>query len=372
MSATDLRSDDLRLMDAALALSRRHLGAVAPNPAVGALVVKDGIVVGAGATQPGGRPHAETEALAQAGEAAKGATLYVTLEPCSHHGRTPPCADAIVSAGIARVVSAIEDPDSRVAGRGHALLRAAGIDVNVGLRAAEAREINIGHILRVTTGRPTITLKLAMTADGFAAGTAHDPRLAITGAIANTFVHMQRALHDAIMVGSGTVLTDDPLMTVRLPGVDRRPVRVVLDSNLAVSPHSRLVQTAGAYPTLIVAGADAPADRRAALAEAGIEILTVPRDRFARIDLGAALLALGKRGITRVFSEGGPTVAGALIAAGLADEVLLLRASKPLGFDGTPALEPAARGTLDDPALYRADAPRLVGVDTLARYRRIG
>ena len=369
---TDAPADDERFMSAALALSRQNLGAVAPNPAVGALVVKDGIVVGAGATQPGGRPHAETEALRQAGDAARGATLYVTLEPCSHHGRTPPCAEAVVAAGIVRVVSAIEDPDSRVAGRGHALLRGSGIAVDVGLLAARARDINIGHILRVTAGRPAVTLKLAATADGFAAGTAHDPRLAITGAVANTYVHMQRALHDAIMVGSGTARTDDPLMTVRLPGVERRPVRVVLDGGLGVSAHSRLVQTAEDYPTLFIAGTGAPAARRAALEAAGVEVLMVPRDRFGRLDLGAALAALGRRGLTRVFSEGGPTIAAALIAAALADEVLLLTAPKPLGFAGTSALAAAARATLDDPALYLADPARSLGVDTLARYRRIG
>ena len=363
--------DDPRFMAAALALARRNLGTVAPNPAVGALLVRDGVILGAGATQPGGRPHAETEALAQAGAAARGATLYVTLEPCSHHGRTPPCAEALVAAGVARVVSATEDPDPRVAGRGHALLRLAGIAVEVGLRAAEARQINLGHILRVTAGRPAVTLKLAATADGYAAGTAHDPRLAITGAPANAFVHLQRALHDAIMIGSGTARTDDPLVTVRLPGVERRPLRVVLDSNLSLSPRSRLVQTVGECPLLVIAGSGAPRQRQAALAEAGVEVATVRRDRFARLDLGAALAALGVRGVTRVFSEGGPSVAAALIASGLADEVLLLTAPKPLGFEGTPALSPAARETLADAALYRSEAPGFVGADALTRYRRI-
>ena len=365
-------ADDVRYMAAALALSRRHLGAVAPNPAVGALVVRDGIVVGAGATQPGGRPHAETEALAQAGEAARGATLYVTLEPCSHHGRTPPCADAVIAAGILRVVSALEDPDVRVAGRGHAQLRAAGIAVEVGVLAAAARDINIGHILRVTAGRPAVTLKLAATADGFAAGTAHDARLAITGAPANAFTHMQRALHDAIMIGSGTAMTDDPLATVRLPGVDRRPLRIVLDSDVALSPKSRLVQTAATYPTLVIAGTGAPSDRHAALVGAGVEVVTVARDRFNRLDLAAALAALGARGITRVFSEGGPSVGAALVAARFADEVLLLTAPKPLGFEGTAALDPTARATLADPALYRAEEKQKIGIDTLSRYRRIG
>lgn len=363
---------DARYMAAALALARRHLGTVAPNPAVGALVVRDDVIVGAGATQPGGRPHAETVALAEAGDAARGATLYVTLEPCSHHGRTPPCVDAVIAAGIARVASATVDPDSRVAGRGHARLRAAGVEVDVGCGEADAREVNRGHILRVTAGRPTVTLKLAATADGYAAGTAHDRRLAITGAPANAFTHMQRALHDAIMIGRGTALTDDPLATVRLPGIDRHPLRVVLDSDLALPVHSRLVQTVEEAPLLVIAGAGASDERAAALQAAGVEVATVSRDAFGHLDLAAALAALGARGLTRIFSEGGPRVAATLIAGGFADEVLLLVAPKPLGFEGTAALSAGARETLADPALYRTEAVELIGADTLTRYRRIG
>ena len=213
-------AEDERFMAAALAFGRRNLGLCAPNPSVGALIVRDGVVVGRGVTSPGGRPHAERKALAEAGEGAAGATLYVTLEPCSHHGRTPPCAEAIVAAGVARVVSAIEDPDPRVAGRGHALLREAGVEVVVGIGAAQAHRDHLGHILRVTAGRPMVTLKLARTADGFAAGDEHDPRLAITGEAANLRVQVMRAMHDAIMVGVGTALGDDPLLTVRLPGAE--------------------------------------------------------------------------------------------------------------------------------------------------------
>ena len=213
---------DADYMRAALALGRRNLGRAAPNPAVGALVVRGGVIVGRGFTGTGGRPHAETLALSSAGDAARGATLYVTLEPCSHHGETPPCVDAIIASGVARVVTAMDDPDPRVAGRGHALLRAAGLEVATHVLEREARRDHLGHLLRVTQGRPMVTLKLARTPDGYAAGAAHDPRLHVTGPLADAYTHMQRALHDAIMVGAGTAREDDPLMTVRLPGMEDR------------------------------------------------------------------------------------------------------------------------------------------------------
>lgn len=211
---------DSRFMAAAIALGRRGQGLCAPNPAVGALIVRDGVIVGRGWTKPGGRPHAETEALRAAGDRAQGATIYVTLEPCSHHGATPPCAEAIIAAKIARVVYAACDPDPRVAGRGHKLLTEAGVEVTQGVLAEEARRANLGHILRVSRQRPLVALKLALTADGYAAGSAHDPRLAITGPHANGLVHVMRAMHDAIMVGAGTIAADDPLLNVRLPGLD--------------------------------------------------------------------------------------------------------------------------------------------------------
>jgi diaminohydroxyphosphoribosylaminopyrimidine deaminase/5-amino-6-(5-phosphoribosylamino)uracil reductase len=236
---------DEAFMAAALALGRRNLGRTAPNPAVGALIVRDGVILARGFTGLGGRPHAETIALAAAGAAARGATLYVTLEPCSHHGATPPCAEAIAASGIARVVTALEDTDPRVKGRGHAILREAGIETVVGVCEAAARRDHLGHALRATRGRPMVTLKMAQTPDGYAAGAVHDQRLRITGPIADAYTHVQRALHDAILVGAGTAREDDPLMTVRLPGMeDIKPLRVVLDERLAVSPRSRLSATA--------------------------------------------------------------------------------------------------------------------------------
>lgn len=367
-----LAATDDAYMAAALALGRRNMGRTAPNPAVGALVVRNGVVVARGYTAVGGRPHAEAIALAAAGEAARGATLYVTLEPCSHHGATPPCVDAIVAAGVARVVTAMEDPDPRVAGRGHAILREAGIDVAVGAEAAAARCDHLGHILRVTKHRPMVTLKLAQTADGYAAGAAHDPRLRITGPIADAFTHVQRSLHDAIMVGSGTAREDDPLMTVRAPGVDGpKRLRVVLDRRLAMSPRSRLAATARETPLLVIVGEDVGEDAARAFAEAtGAEVARIPTID-GRLDLLAALRLLADRGITRVFSEGGPRVAESLLVAGLADEVILHKGVKPLGRPGRPALTPAARAALENVSRYRMIESRTLGADQMTRYARM-
>ncbi|MEF3366984.1 bifunctional diaminohydroxyphosphoribosylaminopyrimidine deaminase/5-amino-6-(5-phosphoribosylamino)uracil reductase RibD, partial [Methylocystis sp. 9N] len=321
----------------------------------------------------GGRPHAEAIALAAAGEAARGATLYVTLEPCAHHGATPPCVDAIIAGGIARVVTAMEDPDPRVSGDGHARLREAGIEVVVGVEAAAARADHLGHILRVTRRRPMVTLKLAQTADGYAAGAAHDPRLHITGPVADAFTHVQRSLHDAIMVGAGTVREDDPLMTVRLPGLqDCKPLRIVLDRRLTLSPRSRLASTARETPLLIIVGDETTDDAARAFEEAtGAEVARVAT-RDGRLDLGAALRLLADRGMTRVFSEGGPRVAESLLMGNLADEVILHKGVKPLGRQGRLALTPAARAALEDDARYRIIETRSLGADTMTRYAKVG
>jgi diaminohydroxyphosphoribosylaminopyrimidine deaminase/5-amino-6-(5-phosphoribosylamino)uracil reductase len=361
-------------MAAALALGRRNLGRTGPNPSVGALIVKDGVMIARGFTALGGRPHAEAIAVAAAGEAARGATLYATLEPCSHHGATPPCVDTIIAAGISRVVSALEDPDARVAGRGHARLREAGVEVTVGVRAAQARADHLGHILRVTEGRPMVTLKLAQTADGYAAGADHDPRLFITGAVADAVTHVERALHGAIMVGRGTAEIDDPLLTVRLPGLDAfRPLRVVLDTRLRLSRHSRLAATARETPTLVIAGENvAIAAAEEFATTTGIEVARVPIDSSGRIALPAALGELAQRGVTRVFSEGGPRVAETLIAEALADDVVLHTGLKPLGRLGRLALSPAAKARLEDERFYRLADSATLGVDRMTRYERIG
>jgi diaminohydroxyphosphoribosylaminopyrimidine deaminase / 5-amino-6-(5-phosphoribosylamino)uracil reductase len=362
--------EDLRWMEAALNLGSRSLGLAAPNPAVGAILVKDGAVVGRGATAPGGRPHAERIAIAEAGEAARGATLYVTLEPCSHFGASPPCVDAIIAASLARVVSAMEDPNPLVGGQGHAQLRDAGIAVSVGAGAAQARRDHLGHILRVTAGRPCVTLKLAETADGFASAGSNDSRLRITGPIADLRVQVMRSTHEAIMVGVGTALGDDPALTVRLNGLDRRPLRVVLDTHLRLPEGSRLAATARDAPTLVIAGATAPNEAAQRLEDLGVMIERVPLDAEAHVDLHQALRALAARGITRVFSEGGPQVAARLIALGLGDEVVLITADKPLGRPGVTALDPDARAALRDPSRYRPEERLDYGPDTMRLWQR--
>lgn len=364
--------EDARFMAAALNLARRGLGRVAPNPAVGALVVKDRIVLGRGATARGGRPHAEPLAIVAAGKAAAGATLYVTLEPCSHHGQSPPCADAIIAAGIARVVSALEDPDPRVAGSGHQRLREAGIEVVSGVLAEAARRANLGHILRVTRGRPMVTLKLAETADGYAAGPPGSSRLMITGAPAYGRVQILRAMHDAVMIGAGTAVADDPMLNVRLPGLEEcKPLRVVLDSHLVLAPGARLAATAGVHPTLVIAGEGGSVERSARLIEEGVEVERVAWDGSGHLDLAAALALLGARGLTRIFCEGGPRLAAALIARDFADEVLLLRSEKPLGEAGVQALDVAARAALTDAGRYNPAEAGRIGADQYFRYERV-
>ncbi len=363
---------DAGFMAAAITYGRRWLGLTAPNPAVGCVIVRDGVIVARGATMPGGRPHAETEALREAGERAKGATLYVSLEPCSHYGVTAPCADAIVNAGLVRVVSALEDPDVRVAGRGHAKIVEAGIGLRTGVGVLEARRGNLGHIMRITAGRPMVTLKLAQTFDGFAAGGAHDPRLMITGASANGRVQIMRAMHDAIMVGVGTLVADDPLLTVRLPGLEsRKPLRIVLDSQLRTPLASRLAVTAKDHRTLVICAEDAPVSAQSALESLGVEVLRVTREASGRLDLHAALQALGKRGITRVLSEGGPMVASELILRGLADEVALFTAPKPFGGQGAPALSQEARRALETESKFRLLEEGHAGVDRFAHLERV-
>jgi diaminohydroxyphosphoribosylaminopyrimidine deaminase/5-amino-6-(5-phosphoribosylamino)uracil reductase len=376
-SALALRAADVdeRMMRHALALGRRGLGTTWPNPAVGAVVWRMGpsgpVVLGRGFTQPGGRPHAEPLALAQAGEAARGAILSVTLEPCSHHGQTAPCADAVREAGIARVVSAIEDPDPRVNGRGHIHLRAAGVEVRTGVLAREARRANLGFIRRIVERRPMVTLKLARTKDGYAARLA-GPRLLITGEEANARVHMLRAMHDAVMVGIGTVLADDPLLTCRLPGLeDRSPVRVVLDSDLRIPLTSRLLRGAREVPLWIVAAEDGPAGNEAALTALGAEVIRIPRGPGGPLDVTAALRGLAARGVTRVFCEGGPRLAGALHAADVIDAAVLLTGAEPLGEPGLPALPAGLVAHLSDRRQFEADAAEPLGRDTLQSFSRI-
>jgi diaminohydroxyphosphoribosylaminopyrimidine deaminase/5-amino-6-(5-phosphoribosylamino)uracil reductase len=363
-AAATSTATDHRFMRLALALGRRGLGRTWPNPAVGALIVQDGEMVGRGWTQPGGRPHAEIEALRRAGATAHGATLYVTLEPCSHHGKSPPCADAVIAAGIARVVSALEDPNPEVAGAGHARLRDAGIVLDIGIEATAAKRDHAGHIRRMREHRPQVMIKLAISADGKAAG-AGGKRVAITGEAVRNRVHLLRAQSDAIMIGIGTALSDDPVLTCRLPGMaEMSPVRVVLDSKLRLPLHSRLVQSARDTPLWVVGGEAATRDAEEALRGGGVEVIrTRERD-----DLAVVLNALGSRGVTRLMVEGGPTLASALLAADLVDEAVLFHSPKVIGDDGVVALNMQAQETLKR-RLTRISI-ETVGPDREERYER--
>ncbi|MCJ2035176.1 bifunctional diaminohydroxyphosphoribosylaminopyrimidine deaminase/5-amino-6-(5-phosphoribosylamino)uracil reductase RibD [Methylobacterium sp. J-068] len=364
---------DSRFMGLALALGHRNLGRTWPNPSVGAVVVAGEAgaerIVGQGVTAPGGRPHAEPLALAMAGAASHGATLHVSLEPCSHHGRTPPCTDAIIASGVTRVVTALEDPDPRVAGRGHRLLREAGIAVTTGVLGAEAARDHRGHVTRVTKGRPSLHLKLAQTRDGFAGAPAE--RLRITGPIADGAVHLWRAHADAILVGIGTARADDPALTVRLPGLtDRSPLRVVLDSSLRILPSTYLVRSARDIPTLVVTTRRAPVHAKRMLASFGVEVIGVDSDRAGRIDLSAALRALAERGITRVCCEGGPHLADALAAADLVDVFTLITGPNALnGAGGLPAIGPALADRLANGDLKPIETHHL-GPDQAVTYER--
>jgi len=361
---------DRRFMELALTLGRRGLGRTWPNPAVGAVVVKDGVIVGRGWTQAGGRPHAEPVALAQAGEAARGATVYVTLEPCSHFGKSPPCADAIIAAGISRVVAAIEDPNPKVAGQGHAKLRAAGISVDIGLCATDAAYAHAGHFRRIRDKRPHVILKLAVSSDEKIGAHGHKP-VAITGEESKARVHLLRAQCDAILVGIGTVLADDPLLTCRLPGMEKRsPVRAVLDRSLRIPGQSRLVHSARETPLWVFASelADAPAATK--LGGAGAQVIGVAPKEKQGLDLDAVLRVLAERGITRLLVEGGSRVASSLVARGLVDEIWLLRGSSAVGADGVPALDALPLSAITQSPTFRVRASETLGKDTLTIFER--
>jgi len=355
---------DRRFMRLAIALGARGLGRVWPNPAVGCVIVRDGRILARGWTQPGGRPHAEAMALASCD--ARGATAYVSLEPCAHHGRTPPCCDALIAAGVVRVVTALTDPDPRVSGQGHARLRAAGVMVEEGVETEAAALVNAGFFLRVTEGRPWVTLKLAQTLDGRIATASGESRW-ITGAEARRAVHALRARHDAVLVGGGTARADDPDLTVRDLGVAHQPVRVVASRGLDLDPESRLGRTARDVPVwlLYAEGLRVP-DAWAAKAARLIGCAV----RGDALDSRAMLAALADAGITRVFCEGGGALAASLLGAGVVDELVVFTAGKLIGADGVPGM-----GALG--LAHLADAPRFdlvgfdrVGCDTYQIWRR--
>jgi diaminohydroxyphosphoribosylaminopyrimidine deaminase/5-amino-6-(5-phosphoribosylamino)uracil reductase len=357
-------------MRAALALARRGLGRTWPNPTVGCVLVREGRVIGRGFTKPGGRPHAETEALRMAGDA-RGATAYVTLEPCSHHGQTPPCAEALLQAGIARAVVALQDPDPRVSGAGIGKLREAGIDVATGLCEDEARELNAGFLSRIRLGRPLVTAKAATSLDGRIATHKGESRW-ITGAPARARGHLLRATHDAVILGIGTAAIDDPQLTVRLPGLGgSSPVRIVVDGRLRLPLTHQLVRTAKENPTWIITCEGADAEREAALVECGVTVIAVPRDARGEYPmLEAALQALGQRGLTRVLVEGGGHLLAALLRARLVDRLVWFRAGLMLGGDGVPVSVAFGVDALDQAARFVRRSVESCGDDVVETWTR--
>ena len=334
-------SADRRWMARCLHLARRSLGHSWPNPAVGCILVRNGELLASGRTAPGGRPHAEVDALERVDRKAPGATAYISLEPCAHHGETPPCADALAEAGIARCVVSLLDPDPRVSGRGVEMLRSRGIRVETGLLADAAQELLAGHATRVRRRRPWLTLKIAATLDG-AVGGAGRQRARITGDRSRAFVESLRSEHDAVLTGIGTALADNPLLIPQNRGLARRaPVRTVLDSRLRLPVDSRLVRTSGEVPLWVVHGSDAPPENRRALEARGVNLLESTTQGEGRLDLGPAIARLAERGMTRVLAETGPILSAALLTEGLADEVIWLAAGRLLGQSGLAAIESA-------------------------------
>lgn len=367
MTPTD--TVDERHMAAALGLARRGLGQVWPNPAVGCVIVAPGGgVVGRGWTQPGGRPHAETEALARAGDKACGATAYVTLEPCDHHGQTPPCSQALVDAGVARVVAACVDPDPRVAGSGLKTLENAGISVTSGVLEGDALALNAGFFIRLKEGRPLFTLKMATSLDGRIATASGDSQW-ITGPRARSLGHALRASHDAIVTGIGTVLADDPALTCRLPGLaGRSPRRLVVDSEARLPLDSQIVCTAGDVRTLVfVDETCCDPDRCAALEGKGIEVVRAPSSEGG-VDVGWLARELAADGLTRVLVECGGTLAANLLRAGLIDRLAWFQGGVVIGGDGIGAMADLGLDKLADAPRFVRDGLRAVDGDTLATY----
>lgn len=357
-------------MRLALGLAARGLGNTWPNPAVGCVIVRDGVVLGRGWTQPGGRPHAEVRALLEAGEAAQGATAYVTLEPCAHTGQTPPCAKALISAGIARVVTALTDPDPRVAGRGHAMLRDAGLTVTEGVDHHAAALANLGFLSRIERGRPLLTLKLALTLDARIATATGQSRW-ITGPQSRRRVHLMRAQHDAVLVGSGTARADDPDLRVRDLGALSQPVHIVADTRLELARDGRLARSAQVSPLWLLHGPNATDEARHFWTAQGVRLIACDVDARGRLDMTDALQALGRAGLTRVLCEGGGGLAACLIDADLVDDLAVFTAGHVFGAGGTAAL--ANLGVTEIPAhRWVLAQSQSVGADLFHLWRRVG
>lgn len=361
------QGDDARFMALALSLGMRGQGRTWPNPHVGCVIVREGRIIGRGWTQPGGRPHAERVALAQAGDA-RGATAYVTLEPCAHHGKTSPCADALVDAGVARVVYAIGDPDPRVAGKGAAILRDAGIEVTEGPGAEAALRLHAGFLSRIEKGRPCLTLKLASSFDGRIA-TATGESQWITGSEARRAVHAMRMRHDAVLVGAGTARADDPMLTVRGMGATHQPVRVVASRRLDLPLSGKLAETAREVPLWLCHGDDASADLIRAWEGLGAQLIALPL-AGRQIDVGAMMQALGARGLTSVYCEGGGALAASLLDADLVDDLVGYTAGLTLGAEGQPAIGAMGIDRLSDAPRFALERVTAIGADIEHRWTR--
>ncbi|EAQ01955.1 riboflavin biosynthesis protein RibD [Pseudooceanicola batsensis HTCC2597] len=359
---------DRRFLSLALALGRRGLGRTWPNPSVGCVIVRDGRIVGRGWTAPGGRPHAEPQALAQAGEAARGATAYVSLEPCAHHGKTPPCTEALIAAGIARVVAPLADTDPRVAGQGFERLRWAGIEVSTGLLGEEAARDHAGFFLRNELGRPLVTLKLASSFDGRIATATGDSRW-ITGAEARRAVHAMRMRHDAVMVGAGTARADDPSLTVRDMGATRQPVRIVVSRRLDLPLMSRLARTAKEVPVWLCHGPDADPALHRTWADLGARLFACDV-AGGHLDPRSVLGALGEAGLTRVFCEGGGALAASLLNADLVDTLIGMTAGVAIGAEGQPALGALGLARLAEAPRFDLAEARPLGGDVMHVWER--
>lgn len=357
---------DNHFMRQAIGLGSRGLGRVWPNPAVGCVLVRNGRILARGWTQPGGRPHAEAVALAKCD--ARGATAYVSLEPCAHHGLTPPCAQTLINSGVVRVVTALTDPDPRVSGRGHAMLRAAGVEVAENVEEEAARALNAGFLIRLAQGRPWVTLKLALTLDGRIATAAGESRW-ITSPEARRMVHAMRARHDAVLVGAGTARADDPDLRVRDLGITHQPVRIIAAPRLDIGVDGRLGQTAKDVPVWLLHGATADQEARKNWRDTGAALLECPTNEDGLMP-DEMLQILGHRGITRLFCEGGGHLAASLVRAGLVDELIVFSAGKVIGSEGRAGLAQMGLNRLDEAPQFKLTSLRQVGADVVHTWTR--
>lgn len=367
-----MAAHDESFMRLALAMARRGLGRTWPNPSVGAVLVREDEqeVIARGWTMPGGRPHAETVALDRAGGLAQGATMYVTLEPCSHHGGTPPCADAIIDAGVSRVVCGTADSDPRVSGQGLARLRDAGLEVVERVLEADARLVTRGHLLRTGEGRPEITLKVATGSDGHIAPGDGAP-VWVTGDRARAQAHLMRARTDAILVGRGTIEADDPELTCRLPGMaERSPVRVVMDTTLSLRDTAKILTNAPEVPVWVCCAENVSERRRAVLEDAGARVIPVAASDDGRLDVVSVAQTLAGKGITRLLVEGGPNIARSFLAAELVDRVVILKGSRPVGGGGLMPFVMSGLERISDRGEFIETERRTFGEDHMSIFEK--